>query len=91
MSGAWDGLLAAASLTAHRTHVLFPHPLFSPAFCPILQQAMTLWWVLVAGAPACKYLIGFQYHRKVLVADVVFETKPSSIAADAVCEYWGAI
>ena len=28
--------------------------------CPILQQAMTLRWVLVAGAPACKYRIGFQ-------------------------------
>ena len=46
------------------TYILFSHTLFTLTLCPILQRAMTLLWVLVPGASACKYLIGFQLPWK---------------------------
>ena len=56
-----DGLLSAAPLTVtgHTCFIFRTHSSHS-TLCPILQRAMTLRWVLVAGASACKYLIGFQ-------------------------------
>ena len=46
------------------TYILFSHTLFTLTLCPILQRAMTLLWVFVPGASACKYLIGFQLPWK---------------------------
>ena len=66
------------------TYILFSHTLFTLTLCPILQRAMTLLWVLVPGASACRISTAMKSIPSIWTWAT---TQLSGVGAFSTCQY----